>query len=803
MHRPRRRHPVVLALSSPAMRGTAAGLALCLSACGGGSDAPAPVPGELASASLTFDAVVPDGAPLPSAVQATPAFHVAPVVLDAPSDLDAAQPDASAGLAPHASTVPQALAGLPSRRLTPQALQAALAAGSDGATRRMQAAAATEGATPSGMQPLAAGSTVVTYTPAQIRAAYQLPALPAAGTTLSAAQAAQLGAGQTVYIVDAYHDPSVVAELAAFNSKFGLPACTTTAIAATASLPLAAAAKTGCSFSVVYANSAGKMSTTAPAYDAGWATEITLDVQWAHATAPLARIVLIEAPDASLNSLLAAVQLANAMGPGVVSMSFGAGEGSWVGSVDGAFAGTGMSYAAATGDNGAGVEWPSVSARVLGVGGTSLAYSGAARGEAVWSGTGGGVSAYVATPSYQNSSVPGMGVPVRRGVADVAFNADPATGQYVATIAPGSSTVGWVSAGGTSLATPQWAGLLAVANALRAQTGLASLTTPQTALYGGIASKSTSYAASFLDVTSGSHGSCSVCSAKAGFDLPSGLGTPQASALLSALSSASVLATPPVVTPATVNGQVGVALSFSVSVTAANPVSYSLSGAPAGMAVSTAGVVSWAAPVAGSYQVTATAKDSKTGLSGQGVYTVVIAAPVAPTVSTATVNGTAGQALQYTVGVSAANAVSYSLAGAPAGVAISTSGVLSWAKPVVGSYKITVSAKDSKTGLSGSGVITLVIQAAATTPAGPVISAPALTGKAGQPLSGTITITDPGVSWLQVTIGGAPLGMGFSLSGTSVNLSWPKPVAGSYTLTLKVIDSAGRSATATQSIVIR
>jgi subtilase family serine protease len=156
-----------------------------------------------------------------------------------------------------------------------------------------------------------------------VRAAYGLPALPAAGSVLNAAQAAQLGAGQTIYVVGARHNPNVAAELAAFNQKFGLPGCTTKAIAVTAALPLAAASASACELSVVYTTTTGSRTATAPAYESGWATELALDVQWAHATAPLARIVLIEAPDPSVNSLLGAIRLANAMGPGVVSMSFG------------------------------------------------------------------------------------------------------------------------------------------------------------------------------------------------------------------------------------------------------------------------------------------------------------------------------------------------------------------------------------------------------------------------------------------------------------------------------------------------
>jgi subtilase family serine protease len=174
----------------------------------------------------------------------------------------------------------------------------------------------------------AAGITaaVTTYTPAQVRAAYNLPALPASFTGLTAAQLAQFGAGQTIYIVDAYHNPNAAAELAAFNTKFGLPGCTTKQYVVGTALPLAAPPAASCEFGIAYNTAAGGITNTAPAYNSGWATEISLDVQWAHAIAPLARIVLIEAPDASINSLVGGVNLANAMGPGAVSMSFGAAE---------------------------------------------------------------------------------------------------------------------------------------------------------------------------------------------------------------------------------------------------------------------------------------------------------------------------------------------------------------------------------------------------------------------------------------------------------------------------------------------
>ncbi len=772
---------------------TCAAAMLC--ACGGAADgtlaaAPEPIAAPLSNAPTTLAL---DAAPLPEAAAAAvvrPLFALAPALL---SEADQAEGDgaASARRAPHRVRLSVDEESMPTRRLTVQAIRRAMQA-------REQAGAGFEQAAP-----MASGTVIATYTPAQIRAAYDLPALPAAAVQMSAAQRAQLGAGQTIYIVNAMHNPNVAAELAAFNQRFGLPACTVRPLAATLALPMpVAAASAGCELSVVYSTAAGALTSTVPAYDSGWATEIALDVQWAHATAPLARIVLIEAADASVNSLLGGIKLANAMGPGVVSMSFGAAEGNWTASVDSAFAAANMTYLAATGDSGAAVSWPSVSSKVLAVGGTTLTWTGSgARSEAGWSGTGGGTSAYVATPAYQNNTVPGVGMPLHRVVADVAFNADPASGQFVAVMAPGSSTVSWVSAGGTSLSTPQWAGLVTVANAQRALAAKAALGGAHTVLYGQIGAVPGYYASAFADVVRGANGTCGSCVAKTGHDTLAGLGTPNVNNMLQVLSGAAVTASAPVVTAASISGRVGTALTFTVAASSPNALTYSLVGAPSGMAVGSAGIVTWPVPLAGSYAVTVLAKDAATGLTGQGVYSVsVAAAPVAaaaPVVTAASVSGKPGVALAFTVAVAAPNPVTYTLGGAPAGMAINSAGGVTWASPAAGSYAVTVSAKDSKTGLSGRAVISVKIAAA-----GPVITAAAMSGVAGKPMSGTITLAAPGATSVSVTISGAPAGMAFSISGMQITARWAAPRAGSYMLSVAATDSAGLSASATVPVVV-
>ncbi len=713
---------------------------------------------------------------------AQPTFHIAPVVLEAPDDMDAQDANHSARSAPKSQQVPEMFKALSTRRLTPSSLEEVQQRSANTSLAMPKAVAAA---------PLAGTGAVTTYSVAQVRAAYGFGALPAVGAKPSGVQAAQLGAGQTVYVVGAKHNPNVAAELASFNQKFGLPACTAKVLPVATGLPLAAASPAvGCELWVAYSTASGGISAVAPAYDAGWATEIALDVQWVHAIAPLARIVLVEAPDASVNSLLGAIRLANSMGPGVVSMSFGAQEGAWTASVDSAFTAAGMTYLAATGDSGAGVNWPSVSSNVIAVGGTTLTYSGSGpRSEVSWSGTGGGTSGFVAVPAYQKSSVPGTGSLVRRTVADVAMNADPATGQYVAVMQPGSSAVQWISAGGTSLAAPMWAGLVAVANAGRQQTALPLMAGGHALLYGQIGAVASNYASSFADIRLGSHGVCSTCSAGPGYDQLTGLGTPNASTLVNLLAGVAAPAPAPVVTPATISGTVGTALTFTASVNAPNPVALSLSGAPTGMSISAAGVVSWPAPVAGAYAVTVVAKDTKTGLTGQGVYKINVIAPVAPTIESASIAGRPGVALSFKANVSAVNPVAYSLAGAPSGMVVTADGVVSWPKPVAGTYSVTLTAKDTKTGLSGKGVFTVKIAAA-----GPVITAAAMVGVAGQPLSGSINITSPGATSLSVSITGVPLGMGFAVSGSTIMAIWPKPVAGSYQLVVTAKDSAGLSA---------
>jgi len=174
------------------------------------------------------------------------------------------------------------------------------------------------------------------------------------------------------------------------------------------------------------------------------------------------------------------------------------------------------------------------------------------------------------------------------------------------------------------------------------------------------------------------------------------------------------------------------------------------------------------------------------------------APPVAPVVAAATVNGKAGVALSVTMTVTAASATSFTLAGAPAGMTVSNAGVVSWVSPVAGTYAVTVTATNATSGLSGKGVLTIVIAKAQP----PVITAAALTGVSGKPLSGSIQVSAQAGGALTVSISGVPAGVSFSVSGQTLLLYWAKPVTGKYSLSITARDATGLSAQAIMPITI-
>ena len=280
--------------------------------------------------------------------------------------------------------------------------------------------------------------------------------------------------------------------------------------------------------------------------DPGWALETSLDVEWAHALAPGANILLVEAASGSLSDLFSAVSTASQQpGVSVVSMSWGTNEFWGESSFDSLFttpAGhTGVTYVAASGDSGAwsGPMYPSVSPNVLAVGGTSLTLNsnGGYGSESGWSGSTGGFSgldsywwSYESQPSYQNAALQAAGLSYGvRTTPDVSFNADPNSGVAVYDSVSYSGQSGWFQVGGTSAAAPAWAGLIAITDQGLATGGKGPLsgTQAQTQLYGLPSSD-------FHDITSGFNG----YSATTGYDLVTGLGSPKANAVIAGLLSA-------------------------------------------------------------------------------------------------------------------------------------------------------------------------------------------------------------------------------------------------------------------------
>lgn len=323
-----------------------------------------------------------------------------------------------------------------------------------------------------------ASSTPAGYGPAQFRTAYNLPSSTA-------------GSGQTIAIVDAYNDPNIESDLGVYSSTFALPKCTTA---------------NGCFKKV---NQTG--GTSYPKTNAGWALEISLDVEIAHALCPNCKILLVEANTNSFADLLTAEDYARTHAT-VVSNSWGSSEFSDETSYDSHFNHTGKPITFSSGDSGYGVEYPASSQFVTAVGGTVLTlnpnYTRAT--ETVWIRSGSGCSKYEPKPSWQKDA--GC---IRRTTVDVAADASPSTGAAVYDSIPYNSKTGWFKVGGTSLSSPIIASIYALA-------GNASSTIDGSYPY--------SHRSGLFDVILGSNGTCSplyLCTALTGYDGPTGNGTPK------------------------------------------------------------------------------------------------------------------------------------------------------------------------------------------------------------------------------------------------------------------------------------
>jgi subtilase family serine protease len=347
-----------------------------------------------------------------------------------------------------------------------------------------------------GAAPLATSSYQFGYTPQNLAKAYKWSDPTGATWNWN---------GQTIAIVDAYDNPNVESDLSAYRSQFGLPACTTA--------------------NTCFRKVNQRGGTTPPAGNVGWGQEIALDVEMVSAVCPGCKILLVESDSNSFLDLGVAVNRAYGMGANAISNSYGGSEFGGETSYGGAYNHAGVAITASSGDGGYGVEVPAAYNTVVAVGGTSLRAAANSRSwtESAWSGAGSGCSSQISKPSWQTDT--GCS---RRTVADVSAVADPNTGVAVYDSYGSSGGNNWYVFGGTSVASP----IIASVYGLAGNVGLPGSTDYPAKL---------AYASpdSLFDVTSGSNGNCTrkvrrggssgaayLCTAGAGYDGPTGLGTP-------------------------------------------------------------------------------------------------------------------------------------------------------------------------------------------------------------------------------------------------------------------------------------
>jgi kumamolisin len=351
-------------------------------------------------------------------------------------------------------------------------------------------------------------------TPASIACLYLFQLQPqAAGCNPNLVTMNPSGGSRAIAIVDAFDNPNAFADLQTFSAQFGLQAITPT------------------SFAVVFAPPGGATPgscsgpATRPPVDStgGWEVEESLDVQWAHAMAPGATLYLVEAQSNSNADLYCAVNVANSLvsaaGGGEISMSWGGGEAPSELLSDGIFTTPNVVYFASSGDS-AGTIYPSTSPNVISVGGTSISRNpttGSYIQENDWQDGGGGPSLFEPRPAYQNgiSNIVGN----HRGTPDISSDANPNSPVWVLDnfMPPAGCTPNcWYIVGGTSVASPTWAGFVNAAGSFAA-----SSNAELTRLY------QDSQSGDFTDITVGSCGEYLGYLSMPGWDFCTGLGSPK------------------------------------------------------------------------------------------------------------------------------------------------------------------------------------------------------------------------------------------------------------------------------------
>ncbi len=355
--------------------------------------------------------------------------------------------------------------------------------------------------------PSPAASTPSGYSPSILRSAYNLPSSVTQGSTN--------GGNGVIAIVDAYDYPTAQSDFDTFANQYGLPLSTSNQCNGL----------NPC-FVRVYATG------TKPRANCGWAQEEALDIEWAHAMAPYAQIVLVEAKSSSFSDLLYAVDVAtkivNSGGyvvaggtpltkAGEVSMSWGGSEFSSEAGYDTHFNNTKYAvYFAASGDTGGQTIYPSASPYVVAAGGTTLNMNNSSFvSETGWSGSGGGPSKYEPIPAYQ-TYIQGI-VGSARGIPDFSFDADPNTGVSVYDSTSCQGLSGWLVFGGTSVASPSLSGIVNSAGNFYGNS-----TIELDNVYASLCNTTQLCTSNFRDITSGKAGSNT---AVAGWDFVTGVGS--------------------------------------------------------------------------------------------------------------------------------------------------------------------------------------------------------------------------------------------------------------------------------------
>ena len=327
--------------------------------------------------------------------------------------------------------------------------------------------------------------------PAMIRSAYNLPST---------------GGSNAIAIVDAYDYATALSDFNTFSSTYALPQETSTSPTSTNAV-----------LQVVYAT--GQKPTSTGTLAASWNLEEALDIEWAHAMAPSAKIYLVEAASSSTTDLMAAVKVASTLlGVKEVSMSWGSSEYRGETTYDSYYNTSGIVYVASGGDESE-VEYPSISPYVVAAGGTTLNRnsSGTLTSETDWSDTGCGRSLIEPRPTFQNVVASLVGP--KRATTDLSFEANPDTGVNVYDSTPYEGESGWWVVGGTSVSSPSLAGVINLA--ATSKNNFASNSTAElTLIYSNLGN-----ASDFRDITSGTKDGR--FKAAVGWDYITGVGSPQ------------------------------------------------------------------------------------------------------------------------------------------------------------------------------------------------------------------------------------------------------------------------------------